>query len=222
MQRNSAKRIALGSRAEVPNLASQMRVAFCSMAWNTGSRSPGELEMTLRTSEVAVCCSSASVTSRVRACTSSNSRAFSMAITAWSAKVSISAIWLSVKGLRVSRATVMTPIATSIAEERYGKDRASSAGSVNIAGGELRVDRAVRHVDRATLARGLARRRSRPGLGRDRVLRKVGFEIRGWSSLIGRQVVLAVSSLKNWARVRLAQPLGSPSNGVENRLQLRR
>ena len=44
--------------------------------------------MTPRTSEVAVCCSSASVSSRVRACTSSNSRVFSMAMTAWSAKVS--------------------------------------------------------------------------------------------------------------------------------------
>ena len=32
----------------LPNLASQMRVAFSSMAWNTGSRSPGELEMTLQ------------------------------------------------------------------------------------------------------------------------------------------------------------------------------
>ena len=30
----------------MPNLASQMRVAFSSMAWNTGSSSPGELEMT--------------------------------------------------------------------------------------------------------------------------------------------------------------------------------
>ena len=55
--------------------------------WNTGSSSPGELEMTRSTSEVAVCCSSASVASRVRACTSSNSRTFSIAITAWSAKV---------------------------------------------------------------------------------------------------------------------------------------
>ena len=45
----------------MPNLASQMRVAFSSMAWNTGSSSPGELEMTCSTSEVAVCCSSASV-----------------------------------------------------------------------------------------------------------------------------------------------------------------
>ena len=43
--------------------------------------------MTLSTSAVAVCCSSASLSSRVRACTSSNSRTFSIAITAWSAKV---------------------------------------------------------------------------------------------------------------------------------------
>ena len=49
---------------------------------NTGSSSPGELEMTCSTSEVAVCCSSASVSSSVRACTSSNSRTFSIAITA--------------------------------------------------------------------------------------------------------------------------------------------
>ena len=27
----------------MPNLASQMRIAFASMAWNTGSSSPGEL-----------------------------------------------------------------------------------------------------------------------------------------------------------------------------------
>ena len=31
---------------EVPNLASQMRAAFSSMAWNTGCSSPGELTMT--------------------------------------------------------------------------------------------------------------------------------------------------------------------------------
>ena len=42
----------------MPNLASQMRVAFSSIALNTGARSPGELEMTFSTSEVAVCCSS--------------------------------------------------------------------------------------------------------------------------------------------------------------------
>jgi hypothetical protein len=58
---------------------------------NTGFNSPGEREMTLKTSEVAVCCSSASVSSRVRACTSSNNRVFSIAITAWSAKASSNA-----------------------------------------------------------------------------------------------------------------------------------
>ena len=43
--------------------------------------------MTFSTSAVAVCCSSDSVRSRVLACTSLNSRTFSIAITAWSAKV---------------------------------------------------------------------------------------------------------------------------------------
>src|SRR5437762_1932161 len=67
----------------VPNLAPQTRVAFSSIFWKTGSNSPGEALMTWRTSDVAVCCSSDSASSRERACTSSNSRAFSMAITAW-------------------------------------------------------------------------------------------------------------------------------------------
>src|SRR6516162_2383268 len=49
-----------------PKLASHSRVAFASIALNTDSSSPGELEMTLRTSEVAACCSSASSRSRVR------------------------------------------------------------------------------------------------------------------------------------------------------------
>ena len=96
--------------ATLPNLASQMRVAFASMAWNTGSSSPGELLMTCSTSEVAVCCSSASESSRVRACTSSNSRTFSIAITAWSAKVVSSSICLSVNGLTSVRCKPMAPI----------------------------------------------------------------------------------------------------------------
>ena len=50
-----------------PNAAWQIRVAFESIAWNTGSSSPGEREMTCRTSEVAVCCSSASESWRLRA-----------------------------------------------------------------------------------------------------------------------------------------------------------
>ena len=38
-----------------------MRAAFASIASNTGSKLAGELEMTCSTSEVAVCCSSASL-----------------------------------------------------------------------------------------------------------------------------------------------------------------
>ena len=41
----------------MPNLASQMLVAFSNIALKTGSSSPGELEMTFNTSDVAVCCS---------------------------------------------------------------------------------------------------------------------------------------------------------------------
>src|SRR5262245_6228060 len=44
-----------------PNVASQIRTAFSSIAANTGSRSPGEVLITCKTSDVAVCCRSASV-----------------------------------------------------------------------------------------------------------------------------------------------------------------
>ena len=51
---------ALSRSHRLPNAAPQIRTAFSSMAVNTGSSSPGELLMTCRTAEVAVCCSSAS------------------------------------------------------------------------------------------------------------------------------------------------------------------
>ena len=52
------------------------------MARNTGSNSPGELEMTLSTSDVAVCCSSDSESSPARVRSALNSRTFSIAIIA--------------------------------------------------------------------------------------------------------------------------------------------
>ena len=79
-------------------MASQMRVAFASIALKTGSSSPGELEMTFSTSDVAVCCSSDSERSSVRWRSSLSSRVFSMAMTAWAAKFVTSSICLSVKG----------------------------------------------------------------------------------------------------------------------------
>ena len=44
----------------MPNAAPHSRIAFSSIASNTGARSPGEALMTCNTSAVAVCCSSAS------------------------------------------------------------------------------------------------------------------------------------------------------------------
>ena len=74
-----------------PNAAPHSRIAFSSIASNTGARSPGEELMTCSTSAVAVCCSSASRVSVI-------SRAFSIAITACAAKFCNSAICLSVNG----------------------------------------------------------------------------------------------------------------------------
>src|SRR5215207_9452 len=70
--------------------------------------------MTLRTSAVAVCCWSDSDSSSVRACTSSNSRTFSIAITASLAKVCNSAICLSENARTSVRRTASTPIAWSL------------------------------------------------------------------------------------------------------------
>jgi len=76
---------------KLPKAESHRRIAFSSIASNTGARSPGEELMTCNTSAVAICCSKAS---RV----SVNSRAFSIAMTAWAAKFCSSAICLSVNG----------------------------------------------------------------------------------------------------------------------------
>jgi len=61
------------------------------MASNTGPNAPGELEITPSTSAVAVCCCSDSRSSF-------NRRVFSMAMTAWLAKLWTSSICLSVNG----------------------------------------------------------------------------------------------------------------------------
>ena len=50
MQTATAEDLVRRTADRLPNLAPQMRVAFSSMASNTGSSSPGELEMTFSTS----------------------------------------------------------------------------------------------------------------------------------------------------------------------------
>ena len=71
-------------------------------------------QMTPSTSEVAVWYSSASCSSFVRACTSSNNRAFSIAMTAWSAKVVTSSTSLVLNALTVLCTSPMTPIASPL------------------------------------------------------------------------------------------------------------
>ena len=56
--------------------------AFFNMAWKTVSNAPGDALMMRSTSDVAVCCSNASVRSVVRCRNSLSNRAFSMAMTA--------------------------------------------------------------------------------------------------------------------------------------------
>ena len=97
---------------------SQSRAALSTSVSSTGWRSVGEAAMTRRTSAVAVCCSSASLRSRLRCSSSWNSRAFSMAMTAWSANVSSSAICCSVNG--------RTSIRTSADRRRSGSSSRSS------------------------------------------------------------------------------------------------
>ena len=79
--------------------------------------------MTAQISLVAVCCSSASVSSRLRASSSVNSRTFSMAMTAWSAKVWSSAICLSVNGSDLASATARSRRWRALAEQRHGQRR---------------------------------------------------------------------------------------------------
>ena len=92
--------------------APQTRAALAAIASMTGCTSVGELEITRRTSAVAVCWPSVSIRAALRASSSLKSRTFSMAITAWSAKVFRSATCLSVKGATSVRRIVMTPMAT--------------------------------------------------------------------------------------------------------------
>ena len=86
-------------------VASQSSTAEAISVSNTACRSNAERLMTFSTSAVAVCCCSASVRSRVRACTSSNRRTFSIAMTAWSAKVCTSSTWRCVNEPGCSRAS---------------------------------------------------------------------------------------------------------------------
>ncbi len=99
------------NRATVLNSASQSRAALRTIASKTGWTSVGEAEMARRISPVAVCRASVSVSSRLRPPSASTRRAFSTAMTAWSAKVWSSATWRSGKGVTSAPKTTIAPIA---------------------------------------------------------------------------------------------------------------
>src|SRR5262245_29338757 len=95
--------------------------------------SSAERLMTFKTSAVAVCYSRLSVSSRVRACTCSNSRALFMAIAAWSAKVITSSISLWLKGSSlVRRRSTIPAMSPSLKSRRPKTVRRSSTGSIYV------------------------------------------------------------------------------------------
>ena len=128
----------------------------------TGWRSVGELLMTRRISLVAVCCSSASVSSRLRASSSWNRRAFSMAITAWSAKVWSSAICPVGEGLDFSTRDGDGPDRVAIPQHRHrqdGAERPLAQSAVD----ELGISGRVWHVDNGACQMARAVTLPRPG-----------------------------------------------------------
>ena len=203
----------------VTSAFAQARGALARSASKTGCRSVGERQMTRRISLVAVCCSSASVRSALRAWSSLNRRTFSMAITAWSAKVWSSAICRVGEGpdLRPAehdRADAARPRAAA------GRQRCCEAEAAGELADrrELGFARGVRNVDGPAVEDGTAGARLRgpaenesgkastesaPGCGR----RRDGAAHRrtGRPSRTGR----------------LAEMRGAPGNGLEDRLDIR-
>ena len=120
-------------RRSRPRTAARRSAAIVS---KTGWTSVGELEMTRRISPVAVCCSRASVRSRFRASSSLKRRTFSMAMTAWSAKVWSSSICASEKG----------PASTATDGDRPDRDALRAASAPPTDAAEWRPSATVAHA----------------------------------------------------------------------------
>ena len=106
-------------RKRMEKLASHRRFALVSIVLKTGSTSVGELLMTLRIRLVAVCCSRASVTCAWASVSAilllqlgEQAGTFSMAMTAWSAKVFRSSSSASENRPASRRVTMMAPMAS--------------------------------------------------------------------------------------------------------------
>ena len=112
--------------------------------------------MTWSTSAVAVCCSSDSVSSRVRCCSASNSRAFSIAITAWSAKVSTSSICLSVNGFTAAPVEHKQADGNPLTQKRHAEDCSKVAKFCDFTNGVFRISKNIRNLN------GFARQQDAP------------------------------------------------------------
>ena len=117
---------------------------------------------------MAVCWSSASVRARLRPSSSVKRRTFSIAITAWSAKVSRSAIWLSEKSWTSVRGRVIVPIAVALPHQRNAQDGAEAGAARVLAGIRelVRVGEQIGDVDGAAPPAPSSPRRCRRAEGR--------------------------------------------------------
>src|SRR5262245_19192474 len=122
---------------------SQSRAAVAATTSKTGWISVGEPAMTPRISLVAVCCSNDSFNSL-------NNRTFSMAITAWSAKVSSSLICAGVKGAHLGATRAQRSNEFPLLTKRSRQEGGVSAPGTYRWEIVLRAD--LRNVERAMLA----------------------------------------------------------------------
>ena len=142
--RRQVQHVAVDTRVTIAEVPPNSRSALSTIASNTGCTSDGELAMTLRISAVAVCRSSASLVSL-------NRRTFSIAITAWSAKVLQQRDLLLASADRAARAiTLIVPMASSVAQHRHDRDRASSRVASEVADSQPRAARLHRPRHPAT------------------------------------------------------------------------
>src|SRR5262249_9439076 len=118
---------------------------------STDLRSKVERLIILSTSAVAVCCRRDSLSSSVRACTSSNSRTFSIAITAWSANVVTSSICLLVNGSGTLSCHHDHPDGISIPQQWDAKHRAVAGNLLPLVPGIFRIGQHVGNVDHPSL-----------------------------------------------------------------------
>ena len=190
---------------------------LCTMASNTGCVSVGEQEMTLRISAVAVCSCSDSVSSRVRAWTSSNSRTFSIAITAWSEKVSSNSICFRLNGLRSRTYHGQGAEDYAFAQQRHADGGSDARRSRLIGALELRIGEDIRNMYGAPFGDRPAERRAAIRF------RRVALEMLALlrREAVGRGYRISVAEAPPDDRlIRLAEPDRQFGQGIEYRLQI--